>query len=116
MGSTAGANNEATSTMMQKFWDSAMALSPNEEEEDDRRFNSWCSNVDIILILWLVFTYYNWNYSEGSMKFASDGGETGRYVTYPSPQHPTSFAFKVQDKKGLMHRFNCGMLPFLNVI
>ncbi|KAJ4728795.1 CBS domain-containing protein [Melia azedarach] len=81
VGSTAGANNEATSTMMQKFWDSAMALSPNEEEEDDR--------------------------SEGSMKFASDGGETGRYVTYPSPQHPTSFAFKVQDKKGLMHRFNC---------
>ncbi|KAJ0236427.1 CBS domain-containing protein CBSCBSPB1 [Hirschfeldia incana] len=39
-GTTAGIGNEATNTMMQKFWDSAMALSPNEEDEDTRSENS----------------------------------------------------------------------------
>ena len=36
-GTTAGIGNEETNTMMQKFWDSAMELSPNEEDEDTRR-------------------------------------------------------------------------------
>jgi predicted transcriptional regulator len=39
-GTTAGIGNEATNTMMQKFWDSAMALSPNEDDEDSRSESS----------------------------------------------------------------------------
>ncbi|KAF2311515.1 hypothetical protein GH714_024478 [Hevea brasiliensis] len=80
VGSTAGVNNEAA-TMMQKFWDSAMALSPNEDDEDTR--------------------------SEGSLKLPSEGGETGRSLAYPSSGLPNTFGFKIEDKKGRMHRFTC---------
>ncbi|EEF51768.1 CBS domain-containing protein CBSCBSPB1 [Ricinus communis] len=79
VGSTAGVNNEAASTMMQKFWDSAMALSPNEDDDDTR--------------------------SEGSLKLPSEGAETGRSLPYPSAGFPNSFGFKIEDKKGRMHRF-----------
>ncbi|KHG27053.1 CBS domain-containing CBSCBSPB5 -like protein [Gossypium arboreum] len=37
VGSTSGVNNEATTTMMQKFWDSAMALPPTEEDDETSR-------------------------------------------------------------------------------
>ncbi|XP_044504235.1 CBS domain-containing protein CBSCBSPB1 [Mangifera indica] len=80
VGSTAGSNSEATNTVMQKFWDSAMALSPNDEDDEDR--------------------------SEGSTKLASEA-ETGRSLPYPLLGMPSGFAFKVQDKKGRMHRFTC---------
>ncbi|KAM4107678.1 hypothetical protein ACJW30_04G162900 [Castanea mollissima] len=83
VGGTAGISTEATNSMMQKFWDSAMALTSNEDEEDARSL------------------------SEGSLKLASEGGtETGRALSYPSAT-PNTFAFKIQDKKGRMHRFTC---------
>ncbi|KAK9278170.1 hypothetical protein L1049_027730 [Liquidambar formosana] len=81
VGSTAGVNNEAASTMMQKFWDSAMALGPTDDDEDAR--------------------------SEGSFKLVSEGTETGRSFPYPSPGMPNTFSFKIEDRKGRMHRFNC---------
>ncbi|XP_059304150.1 CBS domain-containing protein CBSCBSPB5-like [Lycium ferocissimum] len=80
VGNTAGANNEAANTMMQNFWDSAMALTPDDDEETR---------------------------SEGSLKLASEGAETGRSIPYPSASLPNTFAFKIQDRKGRMHRFNC---------
>ncbi|KAE8123860.1 hypothetical protein FH972_018782 [Carpinus fangiana] len=80
-GSTAGITNEATNTMMQKFWDSAMALSANEDDEDTQ--------------------------SEGSLKLASDATETARSISYPLPKLSNTFAFKIEDKKGRMHRFTC---------
>ncbi|XP_044494468.1 CBS domain-containing protein CBSCBSPB1-like isoform X2 [Mangifera indica] len=89
VGSTAGANSEATNSMMQKFWDSAMALSPNDDDEDER--------------------------SEGSTKFTSEA-ETGRSLPYPLPGMPFGFAFKVQDKKGRMHRFTCDSRSFTDLV
>ncbi|CAK9183186.1 unnamed protein product [Ilex paraguariensis] len=80
VGSTAGVNNETTNTMMQKFWDSAMTLTPDDEEN---------------------------THSENSLKLASEGAETGRSLPHPSLTLPNTFAFKIQDKKGRMHRFNC---------
>lgn len=80
VGSTAGVTNEAASNMMQNFWDSAMALSPLDDE--DTR-------------------------SDGSLKLASEGGETARSLPYPSSSLPSAFAFKIQDRKGRMHRFIC---------
>ncbi|KAK4395599.1 CBS domain-containing protein CBSCBSPB4 [Sesamum angolense] len=50
VGSTAGVNGEAANSMMQKFWDSAMELAP--DDEDSRRF-------------------------ENSLKLNSDAGEIG---------------------------------------
>ncbi|KAF8390664.1 hypothetical protein HHK36_025191 [Tetracentron sinense] len=81
VGSSGGVGNEAASTMMQNFWDSAMALGPLDDDEETR--------------------------SEASMKFASDGTDAGRFSPYPSSVLPNTFGFKIEDKKGRMHRFNC---------
>ncbi|XP_062169556.1 CBS domain-containing protein CBSCBSPB5 [Alnus glutinosa] len=80
-GNTSGITNEATNTMMQKFWDSAMALSTNDDDEDTQ--------------------------SEGSLKLASDATETGRLLPYTLSKLSNTFAFKIEDKKGRMHRFTC---------
>ncbi|XP_010550740.1 PREDICTED: CBS domain-containing protein CBSCBSPB1-like [Tarenaya hassleriana] len=72
-GSTAAVSNEATNTMMQRFWDSAMALPPNEDDDETR--------------------------SEGSLKVVSEA-DTGKPFHFPN-----TFSFKIEDKKGRMHRF-----------
>ncbi|CAN6578588.1 unnamed protein product [Malus baccata var. baccata] len=41
VGNTAGVSNEAATTMMQKFWDSAMALGPNDDDEESRRYSEF---------------------------------------------------------------------------
>ncbi|KAF8642149.1 hypothetical protein HU200_067409 [Digitaria exilis] len=71
-GATDVANN-----MMQKFWDSALAMHP--AEEFDAR-------------------------SDESQMMASDSAN-GKHV-HP-PHVNSSFSFKVEDKKGRMHRFSC---------
>uniref|UniRef100_A0A7N0UHK8 Uncharacterized protein n=1 Tax=Kalanchoe fedtschenkoi TaxID=63787 RepID=A0A7N0UHK8_KALFE len=78
VGNTAGIADEATSTMIQNFWDSAMALS-HHDDEDTR--------------------------SDGSLKLVSES-EAGRSVLDPSFA-PNLFSFKVEDRRGRMHRFNC---------
>ncbi|KAJ6677927.1 CBS DOMAIN-CONTAINING PROTEIN CBSCBSPB3 [Salix viminalis] len=75
--SSSGAVNDAANTMMQKFWDAALTL----ESPDD---------YDI--------------QSEMSALLASDGAELGRY---PSLGLGNSFAFKIEDLKGRIHRLNC---------
>ncbi|CAN8302442.1 unnamed protein product [Cochlearia groenlandica] len=76
-GSTAGINNETANSMMQKFWDSAMSLSPIDDGEETTRSE------------------------EESLKLSSeiDGAKSFSY--------PNSFGFKLKDKKGRMHRFMC---------
>ncbi|MQL81490.1 hypothetical protein Taro_013959 [Colocasia esculenta] len=81
VGSTGGIGNEATNSMMQKFWDSAMAMGPTD------------SNGDTV--------------SEESTRLASDGTETGRSVSCPSSCLANTFSFKLEDKKGRKYRFNC---------
>lgn len=89
VGSTAGVSNEAASNMMQEFWDSAMALTP--DDEDSR--------------------------SEGSFKMASESAEATRSLTHhPLSNMLSTFAFKIQDKKGRMHRFNCGTHSLTDLI
>ncbi|MQL87976.1 hypothetical protein Taro_020524 [Colocasia esculenta] len=69
-----GSVNDVTNTMMQKFWDSALALEPPEDEYDSR--------------------------SELSGLMPSES-------FYPSLGLGNSFAFKFEDQKGRVHRFNC---------
>ncbi|XP_020106408.1 CBS domain-containing protein CBSCBSPB5-like isoform X1 [Ananas comosus] len=79
--SRGGVGNEAAISLIQKFWDSAMAMGPLDDEDDSR--------------------------SETSMKMASEGTETTG-SPYPSSSVPTTaFTFKLADKKGRMHRFTC---------
>ncbi|KAE8694539.1 CBS domain-containing protein CBSCBSPB1 [Hibiscus syriacus] len=81
-------NNEAATTMVQKVWDSAMALPPIEDDETK---------------------------SYGSLKLASVA-ETERSLPYPSSNMPYTFGFKIQDKKGRMHRFTCDTRNLTNLI
>ncbi|CAH9054484.1 unnamed protein product [Cuscuta epithymum] len=80
-GSTAVVN-DTSNTMMQRFWDSTMALTPNDDEETP---------------------------SEGSLKLASEGQETGISLPFLSSTLPNAFAFKIHDGKGRMHRFTSGL-------
>ncbi|KAI7736821.1 hypothetical protein M8C21_015827, partial [Ambrosia artemisiifolia] len=81
VGSTAGIDNDAAHSMMQNFWDSAMAAPPADDDSDTR--------------------------SESSFKLASESGTDIGKAFYPSPTLPNTFAFKIQDRKGRMHRFMC---------
>ncbi|XP_004503747.1 CBS domain-containing protein CBSCBSPB1 isoform X2 [Cicer arietinum] len=90
VGNTVNLNNEAANTMMQKFWDSAMALTANDEEEDLQ--------------------------SETSLKMISEGGDTGRSIPYNPSSMQTAFSFKLQDKKGRLHRFTCDTRSLTEVI
>ncbi|PWZ25083.1 CBS domain-containing protein CBSCBSPB3 [Zea mays] len=73
-----GGANDVANTIMQKFWDSA--LEPPDEDFD--------------------------SHSELSLVVPSDAGD-GRSCIYP-PAVGNSFVFKLQDRKGRMHRFTCG--------
>lgn len=87
VGNTSGANTEATNNMMQRFWDSAMQLGPVDEEEETR--------------------------SEGSLKLLSEGGDTAKSLFTSAPN---SFAFKIEDKRGRMHRFICDTRSMTDLI
>ncbi|KAE9610147.1 putative PB1 domain, CBS domain-containing protein [Lupinus albus] len=89
-GNTANLNSETANSMIQKFWDSAMALSPNEDEEDEQ--------------------------SEMSMKMVSEGGETLRCASCISSSMSQAFSFKIEDKKGRLHRFTCETRSLTEVI
>ncbi|KAK8693015.1 hypothetical protein V6N13_070614 [Hibiscus sabdariffa] len=90
VGSASGINNETSTTMMQRFWDSALALPPNEVDDDAR--------------------------SENSLKLASEIAETGRALSYPSSNLTNTFGFKIQDKRGRMHRFFCDTRSMTDLI
>ncbi|KAM0883899.1 hypothetical protein ACQ4PT_031329 [Festuca glaucescens] len=75
-----GAANDVANTIMQRFWDSALALEPPDEEFD--------------------------SHSEISLVLPSEAGD-GRSSIYPAVTG-NSFAFKLEDQKGRMHRFTCG--------
>ncbi|QCD85007.1 CBS domain-containing protein CBSCBSPB1-like isoform X1 [Vigna unguiculata] len=90
VGNSAGFNNEAANTMIQKFWDSAMALVPNGEDDDSQ--------------------------SEASLKMVSEGGEIGRSLSYIGSSMTNAFSFKLQDRKGRLHRFTCDTRSMTDVI
>ncbi|XP_017258771.1 CBS domain-containing protein CBSCBSPB3 isoform X2 [Daucus carota subsp. sativus] len=77
-----GAVNDATNTVMQKFWDSALNLEPPDDYDTQSEMSMSVLN-------------------------ASDAVELGK-TTYPSLGIGNSFAFKFEDHKGRVHRFNLG--------
>ncbi|CAD6235274.1 unnamed protein product [Miscanthus lutarioriparius] len=81
VGNSGAAGSEATSAMMQRFWDSAMSIGPLDDDDDSR--------------------------SEGSTKVASEATDIGRSAFFPASGLSNTFGFKIQDKQGRMHRFNC---------
>uniref|UniRef100_A0A453GCY7 CBS domain-containing protein n=1 Tax=Aegilops tauschii subsp. strangulata TaxID=200361 RepID=A0A453GCY7_AEGTS len=81
VGNSGATGSEATSSMMQRFWDSAMSSGPLDDDDDSR--------------------------SEGSTKVASEVADMGRSAFFPPSGLSSTFGFKIQDKQGRMHRFNC---------
>ncbi|KAJ1264976.1 hypothetical protein BS78_08G041700 [Paspalum vaginatum] len=75
-----GTVNDVANSVMQRFWDSALALEPPDDEFD--------------------------SHSEVSLLLPSEAGD-GKSSVYP-PVIGNSFAFKLQDRKGRVHRFTCG--------
>ncbi|URE45416.1 PB1 [Musa troglodytarum] len=83
-GSNAGAGNQTPSSMMQKFWDSFLSLGPLDDDDDFQ--------------------------SEKSTRVTSEATERIKYALHPSSSLSTTFGFKLEDKHGRMHRFNCDFL------
>ncbi|KAJ6834412.1 CBS domain-containing protein CBSCBSPB3-like [Iris pallida] len=75
-------------TMMQTFWDSALAIDPPDEEYD--------------------------THSELSTVMTSEYGEPGK-SGYP-PLLGNSFTFKFEDSKRRVHRFNCGTESLVELV
>ncbi|KAK3162873.1 hypothetical protein QOZ80_1BG0094820 [Eleusine coracana subsp. coracana] len=90
VGSSGGSGTEASSAMMQRFWDSAMSIGPLDDDDDSR--------------------------SEGSTKVASETTDIGRSAFYPASGLSNTFGFKIQDKQGRMHRFNCDTSSLTDLI
>ncbi|PSS36081.1 CBS domain-containing protein [Actinidia chinensis var. chinensis] len=80
--SSSGAVNDVANTMMQKFWDSALALEPPDDYDNQSEMSMSALNT-------------------------SDGTEHGK-STYPSLGLGNSYAFKFEDRKGRIHRLNYG--------
>lgn len=75
--SSSGTMNEMANTMMQRFWDSALALEPPDDSDTHSEMSAALMN--------------------------SEGTDLGKY---PSLGLGSSFSFKFEDPKGRVHRFN----------
>ncbi|KAH9318326.1 hypothetical protein KI387_020095, partial [Taxus chinensis] len=89
VGGSGAVGNEMASTMMQKFWDSALALDPVDYDDD--------------------------SHSDVSVRMTTETTETGK-IGYSSMSLGNSFPFKLEDRKGRVHRFNCGTESFTELI
>lgn len=76
VGNTAEVNNEAANSMMQKFWDSAMALTPDDDEETRRLWPAFliCSFhlTFCCLFLTLVGIVYQWHFPKNGFWWSGD--------------------------------------------
>ncbi|CAN6929776.1 unnamed protein product [Brassica oleracea] len=73
---SSGAVNDMANTMMQKFWDSALALDPPDDSD-----------------------------TQSEMSAMMHHSELGKLTSYPSLGLGNSFSFKLEDLKGRVHRF-----------
>uniref|UniRef100_A0A1J3GJD6 CBS domain-containing protein CBSCBSPB3 n=1 Tax=Noccaea caerulescens TaxID=107243 RepID=A0A1J3GJD6_NOCCA len=77
---SSGAVNDMANTMMQKFWDSALALEPAHDDSD----------------------------TQSEMSAMMHHSDIGKLTSYPSLGLGNSFSFKFEDLKGRVHRFTSG--------
>lgn len=95
---------------MQRFWDSALALEPPDEEFDSHRFVDGSFDYFSPVFLWDYNITLLVLFSEVSLLLQSEAGD-GKSSVYP-PVMGNSFSFKLQDRKGRVHRFTCGIYLF----
>jgi hypothetical protein len=95
---------------MQRFWDSALALEPPDEEFDSHRFVLGSLEDYFIFFCFPITHLFLVFLSEVSLLLPSEAGD-GKSSVYP-PVIGNSFSFKLQDRKGRVHRFTCGIYLF----
>uniref|UniRef100_A0A0E0BPK1 CBS domain-containing protein n=1 Tax=Oryza glumipatula TaxID=40148 RepID=A0A0E0BPK1_9ORYZ len=98
--------NDVANTVMQRFWDSTLALESPDEECDSRRSVDGFHLLNVSLTCFPLIQFSSTFPSEVSLLLASETGD-GKSSIYP-PVIGNSFAFKLQDQKGRVHRFTCG--------
>ncbi|CAD6257053.1 unnamed protein product [Miscanthus lutarioriparius] len=82
-GGDGAGSDDAAASMIQRFWDSAMALGPLDDETDTQSQMSEASRSQMM----------------SDVHHDSVGGSEAGF--------PSSFSFKLQDRRGRMHRFSC---------
>ncbi|XP_066338072.1 CBS domain-containing protein CBSCBSPB5-like [Miscanthus floridulus] len=82
-GGDGAGSDDAAASMIQRFWDSAMALGPLDDETDTQSQMSEASRSQMM----------------SDVHHDSVGGSVAGF--------PSSFSFKLQDRRGRMHRFSC---------
>ncbi|KAK4341061.1 hypothetical protein RND71_039562 [Anisodus tanguticus] len=87
---SSGAVNEVANTVMQKFWDSALDLEPPDDYD----------------------TLSEMSMSQLMMSEGTEAGKSG----YPALGLGNMFAFKFDDLKGRVHRFNFGSESLLELV
>ncbi|KAJ8531092.1 hypothetical protein K7X08_025823 [Anisodus acutangulus] len=87
---SSGAVNEVANTVMQKFWDSALDLEPPDDYD----------------------TLSEMSMSQLMMSEGTEAGKSG----YPALGLGNTFAFKFDDLKGRVHRFNFGSESLLELV
>ncbi|KAJ8539921.1 hypothetical protein K7X08_026310 [Anisodus acutangulus] len=87
---SSGAVNEVANTVMQKFWDSALNLEPPDDYD----------------------TLSEMSMSQLMMSEGTEAGKSG----YPSLGLGNTFAFKFEDLKGRVNRFNFGSESLLELV
>ncbi|XP_059283743.1 CBS domain-containing protein CBSCBSPB3 [Lycium ferocissimum] len=87
---SSGAVNDVANTVMQKFWDSALNLEPPDDYD----------------------TLSEMSMSQLMMSEGTEAGKSG----YPSLGLGNTFAFKFDDLKGRVHRFNYGSESLLELV
>ncbi|KAG0529852.1 hypothetical protein BDA96_05G133200 [Sorghum bicolor] len=76
-------SDDAAASMIQRFWDSAMALGPLDDETDTQSQMSEATRSQMM----------------SDVHHDSVGGSEAGF--------PSCFSFKLQDRRGRMHRFSC---------
>jgi hypothetical protein len=115
-------SDDAAASMIQRFWDSAMALGPLDDETDTQsqmRF-AWTSSPELsessdhrvmqfphASFLSIFVGLISEATRSQMMSEAHHESVAGSEAVYPSV-----FSFKLQDRRGRMHRFSCGTLAY----
>ncbi|KAF7058875.1 hypothetical protein CFC21_065847 [Triticum aestivum] len=88
---SSGTGDEATISMIQRFWDSAMALGSLDDETETQSLMSDATRSQFLL-------EKEATRSQMMSEVIHEAAE---------PPYPALFSFKLQDRRGRMHRFSC---------
>ncbi|XBH92114.1 hypothetical protein VPH35_083316 [Triticum aestivum] len=99
---SSGTGDEATISMIQRFWDSAMALGSLDDETETQSLMSDATRSQFLLEKEATRSQFLLEKEATRSQMMSE-------VIHEAaePPYPALFSFKLQDRRGRMHRFSC---------